>query len=73
MSRGPAARQGVYEVIGSYDGIDVRYWSEDAGWEENGIEYTGEGHDSHTHVSIYRSTTREDHRILLGWSADGGP
>ena len=64
---------GVYEVIGSYDGVDVRYWSDDAGWTENGVPYTGEGHDTHTHVSIYRSTALDDHRLLTGWGFDYGP
>ncbi len=63
----------VFEVIGSYDGVDVRYWSDWSGWETDGIPYDGEGHDTHTHVSIYRSTTHEDHRILFGWSGDAGP
>jgi hypothetical protein len=64
---------GIYEVIGSYDGIDVRYWSDWSGWEENGIEYTGAGHDTHTHVSIYRATALDDHGILAGWTWDAPP
>jgi hypothetical protein len=64
---------GVAEVIGSYDGVNVRYWSDSAGWSTEGIPYTGEGHDSWTHVSIYRSTTLEDHGILAGWTATQGP
>lgn len=63
--------QGVAEVIGSYDGQDVRYWSDDSGWSENGIPYQGAGHDSWTHVSIYRSTSLIDHKILFGWRSDG--
>ncbi|NUP06911.1 MAG: hypothetical protein HOW73_12735 [Polyangiaceae bacterium] len=65
--------QGVAEVIGSYDGVDVRYWSDSAGWDQNGIPYQGDGHDSWTHVSIYRSTALEDHGILAGWTANAGP
>jgi hypothetical protein len=63
--------QGIAEVIGSYDGVNVRYWSDSAGWSTDGIEYTGSGHDSWTHVSVYRSTTLDDHGVLLGWTADG--
>ncbi len=62
---------GIAEVIGSYDGVNVRYWSDNAGWSVEGIPYTGQGHDSWTHVAIYRSTTLEDHHILDGWTADG--
>lgn len=62
---------GIAEVIGSYDGVNVRYWSDNAGWSVEGIPYTGEGHDTWTHVAIYRSTTLEDHHILDGWTADG--
>jgi hypothetical protein len=65
--------ENVTEVIGSYDGQDVRYWSDDSGWTTNGIDYSGSGHDTWTHVSIYRSKALEDAGILLGWSADGGP
>ncbi|HWB79839.1 MAG TPA: hypothetical protein VG755_32970 [Nannocystaceae bacterium] len=64
---------GIAEVIGSYDGVNVRYWSDGTGWSVDGIEYTGEGHDTWTHVAIYRSTALEDHGILAGWTADGGP
>jgi hypothetical protein len=59
--------KGIAEVIGSYDGYDVRYWSDSTGWGTNGIPYTGSGHDSWTHVSIYRSTALDDHGILAGW------
>lgn len=62
---------GVAEVIGSYDGVDVRYWSDNAGWDQAGIPYTGQGHDTWTHVSIHRSTAYFDHGILAGWTADG--
>lgn len=65
--------QNVAEVIGSYDGQDVRYWSDSSGWTIEGKPYSGSGHDSWTHVSIYRSTQLDDHRILFGWSADAGP
>lgn len=65
--------KGIAEVIGSYDGVDVRYWSDSTGWSVEGIPYQGEGHDTHTHVSIYRSTALTDHGILAGWTADGGP
>lgn len=65
--------KGIAEVIGSYDGVNVRYWSDSSGWSVDGIPYQGEGHDTHTHVAIYRSTALEDHGILLGWTANGGP
>lgn len=64
---------GIAEVIGSYDGVDVRYWSDDSGWSQEGVPYTGSGHDTWTHVSIYRSTALQDHGILSGWNADGMP
>lgn len=67
------AIRGVAEVIGSYDGKNVRYWSDSSGWSTNGEPYTGSGHDTWTHVSIHRSTALEDHRILYGWTANGGP
>lgn len=63
--------QGIAEVIGSYDGKNVRYWSDDDGWEDAGIKYSGSGHDRWTHVSVYRSTAHQDHGILKGWSANG--
>lgn len=63
--------QGIAEVIGSYNGRDVRYWSDTSGWHEGGVPYTGSGHDTWTHVAIYRSTALEDHRLLAGWSATG--
>ena len=62
---------GIAEVIGSYDGVDVRYWSDSAGWSTEGIPYTGDGHDTWTHVSVYRSTTLDDHGILFGWTGEG--
>ncbi|PCC69151.1 hypothetical protein SAMN02745121_05798 [Nannocystis exedens] len=65
--------QGIAEVIGSYDGVDVRYWSDSSGWSIDGVAYQGSGHDTWTHVSVYRSTTLEDHGILAGWTANGGP
>jgi hypothetical protein len=65
--------QGIAEVIGSYDGNDVRYWSDDSGWDQDGIPYQGQGHDTWTHVAIYRSTALADHGILAGWTANGGP
>jgi hypothetical protein len=64
---------GIAEVIGSYDGVNVRYWSDSAGWSVDGIPYQGQGHDTWTHVAIYRSTALEDHGILAGWTANGGP
>ena len=64
---------GVAEVIGSYDGVNVRYWSDNSGWGVDGIPYQGSGHDTWTHVAIHRSTTLEDHGILAGWSANAGP
>jgi hypothetical protein len=63
--------RGIPEVIGSYDGVNVRYWSDSRGWSTNGVPYTGSGHDTWTHVSIHRSTAHEDHRILAGWTATG--
>ena len=65
--------QGIAEVIGSYDGVNVRYWSDSSGWSIDGKPYQGSGHDTWTHVSVYRSTTLEDHGILAGWTANGGP
>jgi hypothetical protein len=65
--------QGIAEVIGSYDGVNVRYWSDSSGWETNGQPYTGSGHDTWTHVSVYRSTALQDHHILDGWTATSGP
>jgi hypothetical protein len=62
---------GVAEVIGSYDGVNVRYWSDSAGWSTEGIPYTGSGHDTWTHVAVYRSTTNDDHGLLFGWTEDG--
>lgn len=64
---------GIAEVIGSYDGVNVRYWSDSSGWSTDGMAYTGSGHDSWTHVSIYRSTALTDHGILAGWTATAGP
>ncbi len=64
---------GIPEVIGSYDGVNVRYWSDSSGWSTDGVPYQGQGHDTWTHVSIYRSTALEDHRVLAGWSATAGP
>jgi hypothetical protein len=62
---------GIAEVIGSYDGVNVRYWSDTSGWHLEGDAYPGSGHDTWSHVSIYRSTALEDHGILAGWTADG--
>lgn len=62
---------GIAEVIGSLDGRNVRYWSDSSGWHQNGTTYTGSGHDTWTHVSIYRSTALADHKILAGWTATG--
>lgn len=64
---------GIAEVIGAYDGTNVRYWSDSAGWSTQGDRYTGSGHDTWTHVSIHRSTAWEDHGILAGWTATEGP
>jgi hypothetical protein len=61
----------VPEVIGSYNGVDVRYWSNSTGWTTNGSPYSGTGHDTWTHVSIHRSTALEDHHILEGWGPRG--
>lgn len=63
--------QGIAEVIGAYDGRDVRYWSDASGWHEAGVRYTGSGHATWTHVAVYRSTANADHGLLRGWSADG--
>lgn len=65
--------KGIAEVIGSYDGVNVRYWSDSSGWSTDGIAYQGQGHDTWTHVAVYRSTALQDHGILAGWTADGGP
>lgn len=65
--------QGIAEVIGSYDGVNVRYWSDSSGWETDGQPYEGEGHDTWTHVSVYRSTALQDHHVLDGWTAITGP
>jgi len=64
---------GIAEVIGSFDGKNVRYWSdsETPEWQQNGVTYTGTGHDTWTHVAIYRSTAKQDHKILAGWTANG--
>lgn len=62
---------GIAEVIGSLDGRDVRYWSDSSGWEQGGVKYIGSGHDTWTHVAIYRSTANQDHKILAGWTANG--
>lgn len=62
---------GIAEVIGSYDGKNVRYWSDADGWGDAGVPYGGSGHDTWTHVAIYRSTAKVDHGILKGWSANG--
>ena len=64
---------GIAEVIGSYDGRNVRYWSDSSGWGTDGMAYTGSGHDSWAHVSIYRSTALVDHGILRGWTRTGRP
>ncbi|HEY3004520.1 MAG TPA: hypothetical protein VGJ44_19390 [Kribbellaceae bacterium] len=63
--------RGIAEVIGSYDGRDVRYWSDDSGWAPAGVPYQGSGHDTWTHIGIYRSTALADHRLLAGWTATG--
>lgn len=63
--------QGVAEVIGSYDVRNVRYWSDASGWHEDGVPYQGDGHDSWTHIGIYRSTALTDHRLLAGWTPHG--
>lgn len=63
--------QGIAEVIGSYDGTHVRYWSDSSGWSTDGVAYQGSGHDTWTHVAIYRSTTLDDHHLLFGWTANG--
>lgn len=62
---------GIAEVIGSYDGRNVRYWSDGSGWHTDGDPYGGTGHDTWTHVAIYRSTARDDHGILTGWESAG--
>lgn len=62
---------GISEVIGSFDGKNVRYWSDGSGWQQEGVKYQGEGHDTWTHVAIYRSTAKVDHKILAGWTATG--
>jgi hypothetical protein len=64
---------GIAEVIGSYDGRNVRYWSDATGWHTDGVKYTGSGHDTWTHVAVYRSTATRDHKLLAGWTATTGP
>jgi hypothetical protein len=61
----------IAEVIGSYDGKNVRYWSDGSGWSTDGVPYNGTGHDTWTHVAVYRSTATADHKILDGWTANG--
>ncbi|TWJ11788.1 hypothetical protein LX16_2523 [Stackebrandtia albiflava] len=63
--------KGIGEVIGSYDGKRVRYWSDGSGWGRDGVEYQGSGHDSWTHVAIYRNDTTTDRGLLKGWTPDG--
>lgn len=63
--------QGISEVIGSYDGHNVRYWSDNSGWHTDGVAYQGTGHDTWTHIGIYRSTAYNDHGLLAGWTATG--
>lgn len=63
--------KGIAEVIGSFDGKNVRYWSDGSGWHQQGIPYDGSGHDTWTHVAVYRSTAKTDHMILAGWTATG--
>ncbi|GIG61115.1 hypothetical protein Lfu02_54870 [Longispora fulva] len=58
---------GIYEVIGSYDGRSVRYWSDGTNWNTDGVPYTGSGHDTWVHVGIYRSTALQDR---TNWIAD---
>lgn len=62
---------GIAEVIGSLDGKTARYWSDSTGWGQNGKPYYGGGHVTWTHVAVYRSTAKVDHRILAGWTATG--
>lgn len=61
----------IAEVIGSLDGVHVRYWSDSSGWHQEGEFYTGTGHGTWAHVAIYRATALEDHRILAGWTSTG--
>lgn len=63
--------RGIAEVIGSFDGENVRYWSDESGWQQEGVQYYGPGHDRWSHVAIYRSTAKQDHGILAGWTAIG--
>lgn len=64
---------GIAEVIGSFDGRNVRYWSdsETPQWQQEGVPYNGDGHDTWTHVAIYRSSAQIDHGLLAGWNASG--
>lgn len=62
---------GIAEVIGSFDGENVRYWSDSSGWMQEGVKYEDSGHDTWTHVAVYRSTAKQDHKILDGWTATG--
>lgn len=64
---------GMAEVIGSFNGRDVRYWSdiETPQWQQEGVPYTGSGHDVWVHAAVYRSSALLDHGLLAGWTANG--
>ena len=50
---------GIAEVIGSYDGSNVRYWSDGSGWGTDGQPYSGSGTTrGHTSRSIVRPRSR---------------
>lgn len=65
--------KGIFEVIGSFDGKNVRYWSvhNTPDWPQNGEKYHGQGHDHWTHVAIGRRDTSTDRGLLAGWTAKG--
>ena len=64
---------GVFEVIGSFDGVNVRYWSDDETpqWQQQGVDYNGDGHDTWVHIGVYRSSPQIDHKLLAGWTKNG--
>jgi hypothetical protein len=57
---------GVVEVIGSLDGRLVNYWARWQGWKT--VRYTGQGHDTWTHIGFDRTKTGKDQQIFEGGS-----
>lgn len=60
------AHPGVVEVIGSLDGKTVNYWCRWQGWKTT--RYTGQGHDTWTHIGFDRTRTQRDQLIFEGGS-----